>query len=114
MSDLLDRARAHFERMSKQKVEVPEWGDEEGNPAEIVFAPLTLRDRQVLRQRAGDSEAKLMLFVVMLHAKKADGTPWFTDSPATIKALEREVDPAIIARVAARMLGVSKADDLGN
>lgn len=114
MSALLSQARAHFERMSNQSITVPEWGDAAGNPAVIHFAPLTLRDRQKLRQRAGDSESKLTLLTVMCHAKDPDGALLFADSIETIKSLETAVDPAVLARIAVRMLGASSADDLGN
>ena len=86
-----------------------------GAPVEVWFAPVTLRQRQKLNARvSGDNPARLMALCVILFAKRANGEPLFEDTPATLKAFENEVDPAVIARIATAMLGTSDGDDLGN
>ncbi|MBP7001717.1 hypothetical protein [Amaricoccus sp.] len=125
MSDMLERARAHFDRMRNQKIAVPEWADEDGAGGEVYFAPVTLRQRQKLAARAGDkNDARLMAFAVILFARKADGSPAFEDTPATLKVFENALDPKVIARVATAILGGDRGkgdedgdedgDDLGN
>jgi hypothetical protein len=113
MSDILAAARAHYDRLRGQTVEVPEWGTE-GVPAVVHFDPPTLRARQALQHRANKSESRLMAFAVILWAKTADGTRMFKDDALTLAAFENDIDPAIIARVAGRMLGISSEDALGN
>lgn len=121
MSDILDLARAHYSRMRNQKLEIPEWAGEDGAPAEITFSPLTLRQRQKLQARVnGDNPARLMALCVILFAKRADGSALFEDTPATLKAMENDISPAVIARIAAAMMGGSDeadgpdGDPLGN
>lgn len=115
MSDVLDLARAHYERMRNQNLEIPEWSPEGGAPFEIFYSPLTLRQRQRLNARVnGENPARLMALAVILFARKANGDPLFEDSPATLKAIENEVAPAVIAKIAGAMLGTSDGDDLGN
>lgn len=111
MSDILDRARAHFSNMGRRRVEVPEWG-EDGAPA-IFFAPsLTLRDRQSVERRCKGDVATRMILTVIMFAQKEDGTRAFTDDASTRRAFETEVDPAVVARLAAAILQVSESDDL--
>jgi hypothetical protein len=113
MSDILTAARGHFERLRRQTVEVPEWG-EDGAPAVLYFDPPTLRQRHIVKHRANGNEARLLALAVILWAKDADGKPAFTDDAITLGAFETELDPAVIARVAGCLLGVSSADSLGN
>jgi hypothetical protein len=114
MSDILDAARAHFERMSKQRIEVAEWSSDPETPAVITFAPLTLRARQQLQARAKGNEARLLALTVILHAKDEGGKPILPDTAETLKIVENEIDPKVLARIAAAILGVSEADTLGN
>ncbi len=113
MSDILAAARGHFDRLRRQTVEVPEWGTD-GEPAVLHFDPPTLRQRQNLQHRGNKNGARTLALAVIMWAKDADGKPVFKDDALTLAAFENEMDPAVIARVAGKMLGVSEADDLGN
>lgn len=111
MSDILDRARAHFSNMGRRKVEVPEWGID-GEPA-VFYAPaLTLRDRQSVERRCKNDVATRMILTVIMFLQKEDGTLAFADNASTRKALETEVDPAVVAALANAILTVSGSDDL--
>lgn len=113
MSDILEKARAHFGNMARRKIEVPEWGDDDGTPATFFAPALTLANRQTIERRSkGDPVARLVLTVI-LFAQREDGTRAFDDSAATRKAFETEVDPEIVARLAEGILRVSDAADLG-
>lgn len=115
MSDLLVLARAHYGRLRGQTIEIPEWAGEDGAPAVIHFSPLTLRQRQKLNARAGaDNPARVMSLAVILFALDAEGAPVFEDNASTLAALESDVSPAVIARIAGAMLGTSGEEDLGN
>lgn len=115
MSDILALARTHYGRMRNQKIEIPEWSGEDGAPAVIHFSPLTLRQRQKLNARAGaDNPARVMGLAVILFALDAEGKPLLGDSAPTLAALESDVAPAVIARIAGAMLGTTEGEPLGN
>lgn len=115
MSDILALARAHYGRMRNQTIEISEWSGEDGAPAVIHFSPLTLRQRQKLNARAGaDNPARVMALAVILFALDVEGKPLFEDSASTLAALESDVAPAVIARIAGAMLGTTEAENLGN
>ncbi|SES76740.1 hypothetical protein [Oceanicella actignis] len=107
MNDVLHKAREHFARMRGQSMTVPEWG------LEVHFDPLTMRERQALQSAAKGSDAQAAILVVVRHAKGAGGERLFADDAKTRKTLENEVDPAVIGRIAAAILGASDPDDLG-
>ncbi|TPE52591.1 hypothetical protein [Amaricoccus solimangrovi] len=115
MSDILTHARAHYGRMRDQTIEIPEWSAEDGAPLVVHFSPLTLRQRQKLNARAGtDNPGRLMALAVILFARDAEGKPLLEDTAPTLAALEGEVAPVVIARIAGAMLGTTEADELGN
>lgn len=109
---VLDAARAHFARMKGRTLEVPEWGVD-GEPLVVHFDPLTLAERQAIQSRAKGSDAQAALLVVIRHAKDAAGARLFKDDAPTRAALETDADPAVIARIAATILGVGDAAALG-
>lgn len=109
---ILDQARAHFDKLRGQEIEIPEWGLTGENAAR--FDPPTLRQRQMIQHRAGKSESRQFALTVIMCLKGADGKPIFKDDAPTLGALEAEVDPAVIARVVTRILAVSSEADLGN
>jgi hypothetical protein len=114
MSGVLDRATAHFDTLRGQKIEVPEWGDPLGEPLVLMFDPLTLAQRQNVQRRWKGSDASQAAGAVMLYARTADGGKAFEDNLATLEALTSKVDPAVVARIAARMLGVEAVSDAKN
>lgn len=112
MTGILERATAHFDRLRGQTVEVPEWGAD-GAPLVVHFDPLTLAQRQNIKRRFGASDARLTAGVVMLYARRADGSPLFEDSTATLESLMTGVAPDVLARVAMRMIGVEALSEAG-
>lgn len=109
---ILDKARAHFDNMRGQTIEIPEWGMVGEDAA--TFDPPTLRVRQVIQHRAGKSESRQFATTVILCLKDADGKPVFKDDAPTLAALEAEVDPQIVSRIFNRILTVSSDTALGN
>lgn len=110
--DILGAARAHFDAMRNRVIEVPEWG-QDGAPLRIHHDPLTMRDRQRLEAAAKGSDALAAILVVIRHAKDAAGARLFEDNAESRKALENDVDPAVIGRIAKAIIGVSDSDSLG-
>lgn len=109
---ILETARAHFDKMRDQTVDVPEWGltgDAAGR-----FDPPTLRVRQMIQHQAAKSEARQMALTVIHCLKDAEGGKIFKNDAPTLAAFESQMDPAVIARVAQRILGLTAEGDLGN
>lgn len=111
--DILANARGHFDKMRNQKIEVPEWGDDEG-PAIMYFDPLSLAQRQSLQRQSKGNEARMLALCVILFAKNSDGKRYFENNADTNKAFDNDLDPAVVARVAGAMIQVSGEEDLGN
>lgn len=111
--DILSVARAHFAAFKGGTIEVAEWGAP-GAPLVIHHRPLSLRARQALELRAKGNQARQLALTVILHARDAEGKLLFTDDVEALAALENQVDPAVVARIALRILGVTPAADLGN
>lgn len=109
---ILDAARAHFDKQRAQKIEVPEWDMVGDNAA--TFDPPSLRRRQQIQHLAGKSEARQLALAVILCVKNKDGAMLFQNDAPTLAALENQVDPAVLARIAKRVLGLSEESDLGN
>lgn len=109
---ILETARAHFDNLRGQTVEVPEWGLI--GDAAARYDPPSLRRRQAIQSQAGKSEARQMALTVVHCLKGADGEPIFKNDAPTLAVLETKVDPAVVARVASKILGVSSETDLGN
>lgn len=109
---ILDAARAHFDNMRGQVIEVPEWGMT--GDAAARYDPPSLRRRQAIQSQAQKSEARMMALTVIHCLKDAEGAPIFKNDAPTLATLETKVDPAVVARVATKILGVSGEADLGN
>lgn len=110
---ILANARKHFDKLRKQSVEVPEWGDDSG-PLVANFDPATLRQRQEIEKRSGNSEARRLALAVILLLKDDSGNPVFEDDAVSLNTLESAVDSQVVARVAQTVLGLTDGKDLGN
>lgn len=110
---MLDIARQHFELMRGRSVEIPEWRVD-GKPVTVCFDPMTLHGRHQLQQRARGNEARAIALTVIMFAKDETGARMFQDDAETLAALETQVDPAVLARIAAEMMRTSSRADLGN
>lgn len=96
--NILDRAKAHFDKQEIKRIEVPEWGDEDGNPAVITAEPFTLADRKSLAKFAGDDDMEFLVRLVIMKALDENGKKLFdlSDKPT----LMNKVDPTVILRIA--------------
>lgn len=110
---MLDIARQHFDLMRGRSIEVPEW-QVDGKPVTVHFDPMTLHQRHQLQQRARGSEARGIALAVILFAKDAKGARMFEDDAETLAALETQVDPAVLSRIASEMMRSTPRADLGN
>jgi hypothetical protein len=113
-NSILAVARAHFDNMRGQKIEIPEWGTEKGKPLVAFYDPPTLRVRQEIERRAGKSDARKIAVAAIICLKDKDGNPLFTDDAITLDALEGAVFADVAARIYTHVLGLTQAADLGN
>lgn len=113
MSDVLQLATDHFDKLRGQKVEVPEWG-EDGAPLVIHFDPVSLLKRQQIQSQAKGKEARMLALTVIKCAKFENGEAMFKDNAEVLGQFERKIDPKVVARIAAAMLQMTDGDDLGN
>lgn len=112
MSAILEKARAHFSNMQRRVIEVPEWGDDDG-PAKIYAPALTLADRQKIEKRSNNDPVARLVNTIIHAAQNEDGTRMFADDASTRRAFEREIEPAIVARIAEAILVTSPDSALG-
>lgn len=110
--DILGKARAHFDKLRGRQVEVPEWDLVGDNAA--TYDPPTLRVRQLIQHQAGKSDARQMALVLIHCLKDKDGVALFKNDAPTLAALENQVDPAVVARIAGKVLALSDETALGN
>lgn len=112
-TQMLNIARQHFDLMRGRSVEVPEW-QVDGRPVTVHFDPMTLHQRHQLQQRARGNEARGIALAVIMFAKDESDARMFEDDAETLAALESQVDPAILSRIAAEMTRTTPRADLGN
>lgn len=97
----IDRARIHFSTRDQNRLEVPEWPDDEGNPLVVTWRPLTVkdRDRQLKFRRDYGETIETAVHIMIQFAKDEDGEPLF--SLADKPVLMRQASPEVILRIAA-------------
>lgn len=98
MSAILDRAKAHFDNKEIRRIEVPEWGDDNGNPAIITAEPFTLADRKTLLKFAKEDEVEFYVRLIIMKAMDESGQKVFDLSDKPV--LMNKVDPAVLIRLA--------------
>lgn len=99
---LIDRVRAHFDAKEEKIIEVPEWGDGD-HPLFIHATPLTLAQKNRLYKMAKDDDLGLMVEVLIMKAKDAQGNNLF--SRADKPDLMRSCDPDVLMRIANSIMG---------
>jgi len=88
----------HWNAMQQQTLKVPEWGAE-GQPAVVVFDPVTLAERDELNAFKGN---EFLVETIIKKAKTEEGKPYFTKADKHL--LMNGASPAVIARIANRIL----------
>lgn len=105
MSDILDRARAHYAALPRRDIKIPEWG-EPGKPAVITWSALTVRDQE--RIYAADDHGRaptsgtVRLRTMIYKSCDAAGRPLFDGMDE--HSLRHEVDGNIVGRIAEAIL----------
>lgn len=114
MSNVLERAKAHYQALPRFDIKIPEWGDA-GSPAVITWTKLTVNEQdRIYAPIAGASPGggTVRLRAVLIKACDENGKLLF-DGMAE-HALRYEVDGDIIGRIAnAILFGAGLVTDKG-
>ncbi len=105
-ASLIGRATDHYKQKPLKRIEVPEWGDDEG-PAVLFAEPFTLRDQaKIATITKNQPEAEILAELLIMKLIDEDGNKVFTveDKPA----LRTQVDAQVVARIANQIMGTDE------
>lgn len=108
MSDILERAKAHFrDRLSEDmdSIEVSEWGEKD-IPLVIYFKPMTLKQQDAIFKHVRAGSLKSLVETLIQRSLNEDGKRLYKS--AHMIEFMNHVDPSVIERVVTGMAG----DDL--
>jgi hypothetical protein len=107
---ILSRAKDHFEGLSREVIEVPEWGVE-GEPLRIYYRPFTIRDNQQIygRHRNDPNNPETLISVIIQKSETEEGDKMFSLDDKL--ALRDSVDGEIIARIANDIMGAAGVEE---
>lgn len=102
----IEIATQHFKKITDhpKRIVVEEWLDPEtGEAVEIFVTPMTLKEMQIIAKKTKGDEVEALAEVLILKAKKADGTKHFSlqDKPTIM----RLTDTKVIGDIAKEIVG---------
>lgn len=100
----IDRVRQAYQK-ARDMVRVPEWPDEDGNPLEVFFTPLTYAEHQQIIGYNPQGNHEYNVYTLIAKARDAEGAPLFT--PGDLATLKGEASYNVIIRI------VSAINELG-
>jgi esterase/lipase superfamily enzyme len=106
---VLDRAKAHYAGLGRKEIKVPEWGPE-GQPFVVYATPLTVGQRDKIRESGNVDTAAMFVDVLIQKAQTKDGEAAFT--PADRHDLTHNVDSRIVSRIALEIMAGPSDEDL--
>lgn len=109
-----DILKAHHARRHLRRIEIAEITDETGAPMVIHGAALTARTLDLIEKSGSGSLAKRAIAAVIHLARDEAGGYLFPPGADSQKMLENDVLPQHVGLIAARLLEISEAQDLGN
>ena len=101
-SRAIQRATEHFKAQPLKRIEVEEWGDENG-PLVAYSSPFTLRDQgrlQHLTEKQSHADTLAELLIMKLVDENGDKIFTIEDK----RALREDVDASIVARIANKIM----------
>ena len=99
----IDRAKAHFENLGTQSIEVPEWKDEDGKPVILYWNPITLSEKNKLLKKSDTlNDVSILADILVMKAIDKDGNKIFTLEDKL--ALMHKVDSDVLSRIATAMV----------
>ena len=108
---ILDRAKTHFENIGIQSIDVPEWSDDDGNPAIIYWNPINLYEKNKLFKKSDNmNDVSILADIVVMKALDKDGKKIFKLEDKM--ELMTKVDSDVLSRVATAMVRVVSPDEV--
>jgi hypothetical protein len=108
---VIDSAKAHFESLGVQSIEVPEWKDEHGNPSKIYWNPINLYEKNLLFRKSDNmSDVSILADILVMKALDKDGNKLFKAEDKL--ALMYKVDSDVLSRVATAMVQVLSPEEV--
>ena len=106
-SSVIQRATEHYKSKPLKRIEIPEWGDDEG-PLVVYSSPFTLKDQSRIRYIAEkQSEVDVLAEVLIMKLMDESGEKIFTIEDKN--DLRNNVDAAIVSRIATAIMSVDEA-----
>jgi len=106
-STAIQRAQEHFKSKPLKRIEIPEWGDEEG-PLVTYSTPFTLKDQGRLQYiTEKQSQADVLAELLIMKLMDEEGEKIFTIEDKN--ALRNDVDATVVARVANSIMSTDEA-----
>jgi hypothetical protein len=93
----IDRARKAFHGVGRQRVLIPEWASEEGEPLAVYFTPLSQADLEALTVQAPKSPYEEHCYLLIAKLRDEQGQPLFDFRDK--HSLMTEVESSIILRL---------------
>lgn len=108
---IIDSAKAHFESLGIQSIDVPEWKDENGNPSKIYWNPINLYEKNLLFRKSDNmSDVSILADILVMKALDKDGNKLFKAEDKL--ALMYKVDSDVLSRVATAMVQVLSPEEV--
>ena len=111
-SRVISRATDHFKAKPLKRIEVEEWGDEDG-PLVAYSSPFTLKDQgrlQYLTEKQSHADTLAELLIMKLVDESGDKIFTVEDK----RALREDVDANIVARIANQIMSTDVEAIEGN
>ena len=111
-SRVISRATDHFKAQPLKRIEIEEWGDEDG-PLVAYSSPFTLRDQgrlQHLTEKQSHADTLAELLIMKLRDEAGDKIFTIEDK----RALREDVDANIVARIANQIMSTNVEEIEGN
>jgi len=106
-STAIQRATEHYKSKPLKRIEIPEWGDEEG-PLIAYSTPFTLKDQGRLQYiTEKQSQADVLAELLIMKLMDEDGEKLFTIEDKN--SLRNDVDANVVARVANSIMSTDEA-----
>ncbi len=107
-STVIQRAQEHYKSKPLKRIEVPEWGDEEGAPLIAYSTPFTLKDQGRLQYiTEKQSQADVLAELLIMKLMDENGEKLFTIEDKN--TLRNDVDANVVARIANSIMSSDEA-----
>ena len=108
---IIDSAKAHFESLGVQSIEVPEWKDADGKPSVIYWNPINLYEKNILFKKSDNmSDVSILADILVMKGLDKDGNKIFKVEDKL--ALMYKVDSDVLSRVATAMVQVITPEEV--